>query len=474
MALVVITLLLTAPLASLASARVEARAGDTVAIAGDDDCDVETSDAGTNDTGTNDVEEDILGMEGENGNAQTQYEDAGNVDQTQNGDLALNSDQLLQVEGGDSGVQEAQYADDEVEDANNDVQQVQDGDDDGDTVVARAGDTVAVASEDCDAETSVNTENVETEGDADDVAIENDEEIPDSTGQMDGDTVDTSDMSAVPPGDIFDVSSTGEDTTQENQLGLSGDPDTNGSAGQFRLEESGLGREQLKALLLSDGDWSLPRKGELDRIGKPRRFDRKPGAAMTLSIRALNLYDVPVTNSSTEKAFDRGVIHVPDTADPWDKETQKNVFLAGHRLGDPGEEDSRLVFYHLDELKPKDEIVLKDRKGRSYKYRVKELFKVKPDDAWVADTLVGRDLLTLTTYSLPNLEDRVVVRADRVQQDPERQQNPDRLQQNPVRQSDNSVRQQDSNRQQDSVRRQGTERKQDSGRPNPDRKKKRR
>lgn len=47
---------------------------------------------------------------------------------------------------------------------------------------------------------------------------------------------------------------------------------------------------------------------------------------------------------------------------------------------------------------------------------------MKPEDAWMADTLVNRDLLMLTPYSLLKLEDRIVVRTDRIQQDPERQQ----------------------------------------------------
>ncbi len=156
------------------------------------------------------------------------------------------------------------------------------------------------------------------------------------------------------------------------------------------------------------------------------------------------------------------------------------MFLAGHRLGDPKEEDSLLVFFHLDELEPGHEIVLEDRKGRSYEYRVKELFKVSGDDAWVADTLVGRDLITLETYSLPNLEDRTVVRADPVQQDSDRRQVSDRLNQSSGAKSDSgrqpgSARWQDSDRQQDSLRRQSAVRQQDSGlQPNPDRKKKKR
>ena len=179
----------------------------------------------------------------------------------------------------------------------------------------------------------------------------------------------------------------------------------------------GLGSQQEQSVRLSSSglEWPFPTKKELKgRLGEPRRFAQDPGADMTLAIRALGLYDVPVTSSNDDEALDRGAVHVPDTAYPWDREDQKNVFLAGHRLGSK-KEKSRLLFYSLDELKPGDEIVLKDRKGQPYKYRVRELFKVGPNDAWVADTLVGRDLLTLQTYTLPDSEDRLVVRADRVQ-----------------------------------------------------------
>ena len=66
-----------------------------VAIAGDDDCEVETSDTATDDAEANGAEEDILGTEDENGDVQTQNDD---VDQT------LDDAQLLQVEDGDNGV----------------------------------------------------------------------------------------------------------------------------------------------------------------------------------------------------------------------------------------------------------------------------------------------------------------------------------------------------------------------------------
>jgi sortase A len=176
-------------------------------------------------------------------------------------------------------------------------------------------------------------------------------------------------------------------------------------------EKSAPRREGLEALPVSSADWPLPTNAELSRIGEPRYFDPDPDAVMTLTIEALGLYDVPVIDSSSEDALERGVMHVPDTAYPWDSADQKNVFLAGHRVGLPGA-DSRLLFFDLDELSSGDSIILEDRNGNTYKYRVTELFKVKPSDTWVADTLVGRDLLTLQTCTYPTFEDRLIVRAD--------------------------------------------------------------
>jgi sortase A len=88
--------------------------------------------------------------------------------------------------------------------------------------------------------------------------------------------------------------------------------------------------------------------------------------------------------------------------------------LAGHRLGWPGTK-SHLVFYHLDKLARGDEIVLKDRDGKRYTYRVSEMFEVEPNDSWVMGKVRGRDMLTLQTCTpIPTWEKRLIVRADRV------------------------------------------------------------
>lgn len=376
-ALVAISLLLTTPLASVASARVEARAGGAVAIAGDGDCDVETK---------TDVvaEEDLAGK------------NISEAENESNGDQAQSED--------------------------NSVQQVQNSDANGDSIETQDGGAVAVAGEDCTVQTkNTQTKNVKiatnkdnVEGNVQDVQVEGDDEISDRSGQPDGDTLDTSDVSTLPPEESSTEELSSDESRAQGDESNSGVEPQTDQTGEERASEGG---ETGSVTLSNAHDWPLPRKGELDKVDKLRRFDPEPDAVMTLAIRALGLYDVPVTNANTGEALDRGAIHVPDTAYPWDKQDQKNVLLSGHRLGSP-EENGRLLFYHLDELKPGDEIVLKDRRDQSYKYRVKELFKVRAEDAWVADTLAGRDLLTLETYTLPNLEDRLVVRADRVEQKP--------------------------------------------------------
>lgn len=139
------------------------------------------------------------------------------------------------------------------------------------------------------------------------------------------------------------------------------------------------------------------------------------GPVMTMSASALGLHDVPVKSSSSGRALDGGVVHLPDTSLPWDGgEGGKNVYLAGHRLGWPGTGSHR-VFYRLDELREGDWILLKDARGRKYRYRVTGSSVVSPGDSWVKDPVPGRDMLTLQTCTpIPTFEKRLIVRANRV------------------------------------------------------------
>ena len=145
----------------------------------------------------------------------------------------------------------------------------------------------------------------------------------------------------------------------------------------------------------------------------PRRYELPDGAVMGLTVEAMGIRDVPVFDSVGEWALGHGIGHHPETSMPWSDAPQRNVYLAGHRLGFPGT-DSHLIFYRLDELGAGDEILLRDRDGKRYRYRVSETFKAAPEDSWVTGQVRNRDMVTLQTCSGPNWERRLIVRADRV------------------------------------------------------------
>jgi sortase A len=181
--------------------------------------------------------------------------------------------------------------------------------------------------------------------------------------------------------------------------------------------ESGSGSsldQSRQSLPLDEYDYPLPTDDQLRAANQPRRYDLPPGAIMSLSINALELRNVPVISSASTRALDQGVIHLPGTSLPWSDTPERNVYLAGHRLGWPGT-GSHLVFYRLNELGRGDRITLRDREGGRYDYIVVESFEVGPFDRWVTGRVRGRDLLTLQTCTpIPTFEKRLIVRAERI------------------------------------------------------------
>jgi sortase A len=160
--------------------------------------------------------------------------------------------------------------------------------------------------------------------------------------------------------------------------------------------------------------WPEPSQGEIESANQERRYELLPGAIMGLTIEAMGIYDVPVFDSDGRWALAKGIAHNPQTSLPWSPTPQRNVYLAGHRMGYRGTW-SRMIFYKLDKLKEGDEVLLKDRAGRSYRYRVSEVFVVDPTDSWVMGQVRGRDMVTLQTCTpYPTFEKRLIVRADRM------------------------------------------------------------
>jgi sortase A len=170
-------------------------------------------------------------------------------------------------------------------------------------------------------------------------------------------------------------------------------------------------------LVKRPGQPSAPRPDqpkETQASNHPRHYQLPPGAIMSLTIPSIGLKNVPVFDSVTESALDQGVVHLPDTSLPWSDTPERNVYLAGHRLGWPGT-GSHLVFYRLDELTGGESITLRDANGKRYDYRVLESFTVGPQDSWVTGRVRGRDLLTLQTCTpIPTFQKRLIVRAERI------------------------------------------------------------
>jgi sortase A len=163
-----------------------------------------------------------------------------------------------------------------------------------------------------------------------------------------------------------------------------------------------------------DTGWPKPTQEERQSANAARRYELLPGAVMGLTIHSIGIYNAPVFDSDSQWALATGVAHVPETSLPWSQSAQRNVYLAGHRMGFRGTW-SRMIFYNLDKLREGDKVVLKDRTGRTYEYRVSEAFLADPDDSWVMGQVRGRDMLTLQTCTpIPTFQKRLIVRADRV------------------------------------------------------------
>ena len=167
-------------------------------------------------------------------------------------------------------------------------------------------------------------------------------------------------------------------------------------------------------LPLQEDGYPLPTQEQIASANQPRLYHLPPGAIMALTIPELGIRNAPVMDSVTESALNQGVVHLPDTSLPWSDTPERNVYLAGHRLGWPGT-GSHLIFYRLNKLTGGEKVTLRGPNGKTYTYRVLENFIVGPKDNWVTGRVKDRDLLTLQTCTpIPTFQNRLIVRAERV------------------------------------------------------------
>ncbi len=124
----------------------------------------------------------------------------------------------------------------------------------------------------------------------------------------------------------------------------------------------------------------------------------------------LPVYDAPWDD---EAALDASAAHLDTTGFPWQEGA--NVYIVGHRMGFPGTR-SFLVFYDQDKLENGDEIFLEDSEGTRYTYKVYESFIADPTETWVTEPVPGKSIITLQTCTLPDYVQRIVTRAELVEE----------------------------------------------------------
>ena len=143
------------------------------------------------------------------------------------------------------------------------------------------------------------------------------------------------------------------------------------------------------------------------------------GAAMSLSVPAMGISDIPVVEGTSEASLAQGAGHVPGTGYPW--VPGSNTYIAGHRIGYPGTPSDH-VFWNLPNLSQGDRILLTDSDGTTYTYAVSQISEVPPTDLSVTAP-TGSDVVSLQTCIEdygdywtpgPNWFVRYVVQAERV------------------------------------------------------------
>ena len=153
-------------------------------------------------------------------------------------------------------------------------------------------------------------------------------------------------------------------------------------------------------------------KADPDRLANAQ--NGAPGAgAITLTIPRLGLEDVVVPAGDSQVELDReGIIRMEESGVPWEKGS--NTFVVGHALGYL---HTRVpyVFYELDQMKPGDEILIKDPDLNEYTFKVYDQVTVKPEHFWVTHPIPGKTTISLQTCTpIPTFENRLIVRGELV------------------------------------------------------------
>ncbi|MBA3424067.1 MAG: class E sortase [Rubrobacteraceae bacterium] len=144
-----------------------------------------------------------------------------------------------------------------------------------------------------------------------------------------------------------------------------------------------------------------------------RQADSATKVKIWLTVPRLGLKNVAVRSGSTQADLDReGILRMDASGLPW--EEGSNTFIAGHALGFEWTR-VKYAFRDLEQMKPGDEIFVRDSAGNKYTFRVYDRMTVRPEDYWVTYPEPGRTLISLQScVPIPTFENRLVVRGELV------------------------------------------------------------
>ncbi len=178
-------------------------------------------------------------------------------------------------------------------------------------------------------------------------------------------------------------------------------------------------------------DHAEEEEGAEEEVLEEKEAERAAAApddpTLYLTVPRLGIYGHTVRNDRSEEALDTGAIKLPYTGFPWQQE-DTNTYIACHRLGWLGTESYNQCL-NLPLMQEGDLIALEDTHGTLYTYQVVEALTLNPDDTWVTEPVVGKDMVSLQTcveatddlHTLgPNWSARFVVRAERTEEGPGR------------------------------------------------------
>ncbi|MDQ3304298.1 MAG: class E sortase [Actinomycetota bacterium] len=104
----------------------------------------------------------------------------------------------------------------------------------------------------------------------------------------------------------------------------------------------------------------------------------------------------------TQLLEDNAAVHLLYTGFPWQRVA--NVYLAGHVEGYEGT-PSYKAFEGLKTLENGDEVIVNDADGKEYVYEIYEKRVVQPTDVEVLDRVPGKNIVTLQTCELVNVDE---------------------------------------------------------------------